>query len=141
MNKTVKVASLSLVIASCAFVSGCEQTDSEKREQIIGEIIESKVSKICIAYHVEGSKEKTEVLMRRIEACQEIALMAREDKAPTLAAFGMAGVLTLSDKSLELMFHNYESAYIDKQIEEANSTWNGVKSTFSHWFRSGRREE
>ena len=60
MNKTVKMTSLSLVLASCAFVSGCEQTDSEKREQIIGEIIQRKVTAICIVSRTKTIKEWSE---------------------------------------------------------------------------------
>ena len=130
-----------LLVAAMVALVGCEESDSEKRVRVIGEIIESKVSKICMTYHasdIEGQAEaQVKVLMRHIKACKEIGRLASEDRAPTIAAFGMAGVLALSDKNLESMFLNYNDVYVDRQMEEMNSLWSGVKRAFDRWFQVG----
>ena len=117
-----------VVFAICVIVSGCQKPESEfdVRKRVVSEIIQTKIPALCLqAAHSDWAENGMDLsvstrLQGFTEVCSLAGKLASQEKSEEIAAFGVAGVLALSDQSLMVMAKGYRCvATIESDIAKS----------------------
>ena len=127
-----KVGVLSIVLAGSVLMSGCSESEFQVRERVISEMIHEHVSTACFNRVVEARVDLDIHPIEKIindanQMCDDVGLLASEAKSKQIAAFGAAGMMSLSNKAYSVMAKDFTIVYGATDMEEYSSDWGKLK--------------